>query len=134
MAFGNFNGKYEMDPEGVNRVIDEYGNQMIALRKVRWKEDKEFKLDIRKYRFDEEGEKYDKGLTFLTDDGPGELAKALLEEGYGDDKDIAESLYKTRPDICNNIMDLMDGVKLNPLQKQEGSLDVLYDPRELLEE
>lgn len=125
-----FNGEYEMDPNGINRVIEEYGNTMIALRMVRWQSDKEFKLDLRKYRFDEEGEKYSKGISFSTEDGPSELAKVLLEEGYGDDKEVAESLYKTRPAICNNIMDLMNGVKLEV--PNNSGLDILYDPRETL--
>ena len=127
-----FTGQYEMDPNGVNRIVDEYGNSMIALRMVRWKSDKDFKLDLRKYRFNEEGEQFGKGISFLTEDGPGELAKVLLEEGYGESREIAESLYKTRPDICNDIMDLMNGVKLEVPKSNGSSIDELYDPREVL--
>ena len=127
-----FNGKYEMDHNGVNRIIDEYGNSMLAMRMVRWRETNDFKLDIRKYRFDENGETPSKGITFLTEEGPGELAKALLEEGYGDAEHLAESLYKTRPDICNKILDLMDGKKLDEPDKDENSIEDLYDPREVL--
>lgn len=128
-----FTGKYEMDSNGVNRIIDEYGNSMIAMRMVRWRDTNEFKLDIRKYRFDENGETPNKGITFLTEEGPGELAKALLEEGYGNSDDIAESLYKTRPDICNRVLDLMDGKKLDePDREDDGTIEDLYDPREVL--
>lgn len=127
-----FTGKYEMDPNGVNRVIDERGNAMIAMRMVRWKDVNEFKLDIRKYGFNEAGEIPSKGISFLTEEGPGELAKALLEEGYGEHTDVAQSLYDNRPDICNDIMDLMNGKKLEVPKSEDGSIEDLYDPREVL--
>lgn len=129
-----FDGKYEMDPNGVNRIIDEYGNTMIAMRKVRWKDINDYKLDIRKYRFGENGETPSRGISFLTEEGPGELVKALLEEGYGEADDVAESLYSTRPDICNRVMDLMNGEKMEePEKDSDGSFEDLYDPREVLD-
>lgn len=128
MAFKeNPNLNYEYDEKAFNRVIDEKGNQAIIMRKVRWRENADFKLDIRKYLYTDEGEQFRKGISFLTDEGPGELAKALLEEGYGGDEDIATSLYSHRPEICNNIMDLMNGVKLKPNKPE-------YDPEDIFKE
>ena len=101
--------------------------QLQQREKVRWRENADFKLDIRKYLYTDEGEQFRKGISFLTDEGPGELAKALLEEGYGNDEDIATSLYSHRPEVCNTIMDLMNGVKLKSNKPE-------YDPEELFKE
>lgn len=124
--------KYESNPDGINKIIDEYGNMIIAVREVRWKPDKPYKLDIRKYITSEEGEKPMKGISFLTDEGPGELATTLLEAGYGNDVDVAKRLYESRPALCNNIMDLMNGVKLE-VPETSSNLDDLYDPRSMFD-
>lgn len=97
----------------LNAIIDERGSSFIAMRKVQWvKKDEEpdeskAKLEIRKYRVVDGEERADKGISFLTDEGPGELAKALIHEGYGNTKDILSEL-KNREDfesVVNNFYD-----------------------------
>ena len=122
---------YEYMPDGVNKIIEEKGNYFSALRMVRWKDTAEFKLDLRKYKSDENGEVALKGYSFMTDEGPSELISVLLEEGYGDTTRIANTIYEKRPDVCNRIVALMNG---------ETTVDIpdgvdpaaFYDPKELI--
>lgn len=120
-----FTGQYEYDPDGVNRIIDERGNQAIVLRKVRWQPDKEFKLDLRKCIFDADGEKQYKGISFLTDEGPNELVKVLLEEGYGDPDEIAKIIHTRRSDIKQAFEYFND-------DEDSSVPEDLYDPREMV--
>lgn len=127
-----FTGKYEYDPDGVNRIIDERGNSFIAMRMVRWKEDNEFELDIRKYRLGEDGtETPNKGIKFLTEDGPCELMTAMIEEGYGDTITIADSLFKNRKDICERIIKLDKGEVELFVETEDEDNEDYYDPREI---
>ena len=84
-------GEFKYKVCGLDRVIEEKGSAFIALRKIAWGcgEDEEpdpsqIKLDIRKYYSSGEGEKMNKGVWFLSEEGGRELAHVLLEEGYGD--------------------------------------------------
>lgn len=113
-----FTGEYEYKEDGIDRIIDERGNVAIIMREVRWKKDNDYKLDIRKYNYTDEGERYSKGISFLTEDGPDELVKILLEEGYGKPDEIAEAI-KSRDDIMKAFAEIKDG-------------DDLYDPREMI--
>ena len=59
--------KYEYDNNGIDEIISEKNDKFIAIREVRWKEDKPFKLDIRNYISKEEGDIALKGIS-LTDE------------------------------------------------------------------
>lgn len=125
-----FTGNYECNPDGVDRIIDEKGNKFIAVREVRWKDIYDFKLDIRQYMVNENGEIPLKGLSFLTEDGPGELINTLLESGYGDTTQVSDSIYQNRKDIVNRIIKLENGeaeISKEPLDDGED----YYDPREV---
>lgn len=123
---------YEMDKD-FNYTIDERGNTFIALRKIRWGDSDKFKLDLRKYISTEEGERMNKGVSFLTDDGPNELAKVLLENNYGKANEIADV-------ICNKRKDIFDKLsrKVNnnyPSNNEDEDIDEeLYDTRRLFDE
>ena len=63
MDNGNF--KYAIDKD-FDHTIDEKGNTFIALRKIAWGDSENYKLDLRKYYTTEDGERMNKGVSFLT--------------------------------------------------------------------
>lgn len=133
MARGEFS--YTTDPD-FDYTIDEKGNTFIALRKIDWNNSGNYKLDLRKYYASESGETMSKGVSFLTDDGPDELTKVLIETGYGDDSEIANSIIENRPGILgriytaiNNNPELVSGLEEEDLGESD---DDYYDPEELI--
>lgn len=115
----------------LDRIVDEKGSVFIALRKIAWgcgkdddPEDLDIpvKLDLRKYYNTDQGERMDKGVSFLTEEGPNELTKVLLEEGYGNTAQCLSVLLK-RSDINDAVNIITNGEV-----EEEG----YYDPRELL--
>lgn len=140
-----FNGKYEMNPNGVvNEIISEKGNFFMALREVRWSSDKDFKLDIRNYESTEEKDIPYKGIAF-TDEEADELTRVFIEKGFGDDKTIAETLLEHRPNLCDHLR-CVEGAdfnydedartKLFEIRNKDIELDDdsegYYDPEELI--
>ena len=72
----------------LDRIVDEKGSVFIALRKIAWgcgKDDNPedldipVKLDLRKYYNTDQGERMDKGVSFLTEEGPNELNVVILK-------------------------------------------------------
>ena len=116
MAFNkNTEIKPTIDPD-FDFVVDEKGNQFIALRKVAWSDGKEPRLELRKWINNPNGtEQAMKGTGFLTEEGPHTLTKVLCENGYGH-----------TPDIINGIKD-RDDFRLS-LNKVLNPDDELYDP------
>ena len=98
MAFKSFETIKPVKFGSVDAVIDEKGTSFIALRKIQWcKDDEEpdetkARLELRKWRVTDQGERADKGFSFLTEDGPGELAKVLIREGFGTTKELLKEL------------------------------------------
>ncbi len=121
---------------GLDRVVDEKGSCFIALRKLQWGDPNEpedpekVKLDLRKYYSNANGgsEKLGKGVSFLTEEGPHELAKALLESGYGHTEDVLNAV-KDRGDFKDAVESVFskDGKKSS--SKDNGEF---FDPRKLL--
>lgn len=125
--------EYTTDPD-FDYTIDEKGNTFIALRKIDWGNKGDYKLDLRKYYASESGETMSKGLSFLTEDGPNELTKVLIETGYGNDYELANAIIEKRPGILSRINsaikddpDLVDGLDIEDLDDEE-----FYDPEELV--
>ena len=125
--------------DSINEVFDEgVGNSFLALRKLRWNESTPFKLDVRKWITNSNGEEIaGKGFSFITEDGPNGLVKALLKHNFGDTRDILDSI-KTRDDFLYNAKVVLeelgaDSGKLIAI-KPENSVDEesFYDPKELL--
>lgn len=134
-----FNGKYEYDKDRLDCIVDERGNQFIAMRFARWREDKDYKFEIRKFTLSEDGETPLKGVTFLTDDGPNELTNALLENGFGDAKEIANTIIQSRPSIAAKIYNDLNGneVLMKKVMDHENDEFIedtseYYDPKEML--
>lgn len=129
--------EYTTDPN-FDYTIDEKGNTFIALRKIDWGNNGNYKLDLRKYYASESGETMSKGVSFLTDEGPDELTKVLVETGYGNDEELVNAIIENRPYILGRIKaeldnnsDLVERIKHERLDIIEDD-DDFYDPEELL--
>lgn len=84
-------------------VIDEKGNQMIALRKLAWTDGADTRWDIRKWIINPDGSEIAmKGTGFLTEEGPHNLTKVLCEQGFGRTREILESI-KDRDDFRSSL-------------------------------
>lgn len=111
-----FNNNVAIKPiyfENIDDVFDEKGTTFLSMRKVQWvKEGEEpdvtkAKLELRKFRVTDEGERMDKGFSFLTEKGPSTLAKNLIERGFGETKEILLSLKK-RKDFKDSVDHMYD--------------------------
>ena len=125
---------YNVDPD-FNFTIDEKGNSFISLRKIQWNNKGDYRLDLRKYISTENGEQMGKGVSFLTEEGPGELAKVLIENGYGDAEELATAISEKREDILKRLAKkLSDGTIEMPDDDSEDETDEkLYNPEEMFE-
>lgn len=118
---------------GCNHTIDEQGNSFIALREIAWNDKQEPRLDIRKYRVDKEGnEVINKGVSFLTPEGPACLAYALLQEGYGDTKEIINNI-KDREDFMPALVQSLSPDQLAEVGIDPNTVpvDAYYDPAQM---
>ena len=123
--------KYEVD-KNFNYTIDERGNTFVALRKIRWGDNDNYKLDLRKYISTEKGEQMGKGLSFITEDGPNELSRVLLDTGYGKPDEIAQVIVDNRRDIFNEISKRVNGEFI--ITEDNESDEELFDARRLFDE
>ena len=101
---------------GLDVTFDEAGSRFLAMRKVQWvdkakgeePDESKAKLELRKYIIDKDGnEKANKGFSFLTEEGPHELARVLVHEGYGKTKEILNEL-RVRSDFVDAAKTLND--------------------------
>ena len=104
MAFSK-DKEFKYSFRGINRIVEEKGNQFIRFAQIAWVGDDEdvdpskIKYDLRKYTTDGDGnEKMLKGVSFLSDDGPTELTHVLLEEGFGNTTKVLTTI-KDRSDF-----------------------------------
>ena len=122
---------YTVDPE-FDYTIDEKGNTFYALRKIDWGNKGDYKLDLRKYYASETGETMNKGVS-LSDEGANELTRVLVETGYGDDSELANTLLENRKGVVARIMKAVNEADINydwstELNEEEN----YYDPEELI--
>lgn len=118
--------KFEVDKNFGDHVIEERDNLSIIMRKISWGNSGEYKVDIRKYLYTEEGERMNKGIS-LTDNGANELTKELVSCGYGDTKEIIKALSKRE----ENLADLLNQCN-NESEDEDNGSEEYYDPKELL--
>lgn len=105
MAFKK-NTEFKYSIRGINRVVEERGNQYIRFAEVAWGagedesvEPNQTKYDLRKFISTPTGEeKMLKGVSFLTKDGPTSFLYILLEEGFGEINKIM-SIVSNRKDF-----------------------------------
>lgn len=118
--------EYEIE-EGFDHVFDEKGNTFLALRKVQWGGKGDFKLDLRKWYINSNGEEtVGKGVSFLTEEGPHELAKVLVDNGFGHTGEILQGIYH-REDFEQCLENLRNGVDIMGDNNED-----YYDPKEFL--
>lgn len=110
---------------GFDFILEEAGNTSTNLRKIAWGSDdpNKAKLDIRKWSYtDTNKETPLKGVT-LSDEGAGELACVLVEQGYGNTARLQKALDKR------------NGISVEDEEEQfyddDGS-EEYYDAKELL--
>jgi hypothetical protein len=92
--------------DGFDKIIEEKGNEILALRKIKWGEREKINLDLRRWYTNESGESIGKGTSFMTDNGPGELINVLIQEGYGETPEILKNLAP-RKDFMPSISDVL---------------------------
>lgn len=118
--------EYEIE-EGFDHVFDEKGNTFLALRKIQWGGKGDFKLDLRKWYINSNGEEtVGKGVSFLTEEGPHELTKVLVDNGFGHTGEILQGIYH-REDFEQCLENLRNGVDV-----MDDNDDNYYDPKEFL--
>lgn len=118
--------EYEIE-EGFDHVFDEKGNTFLALRKVQWGGKGDFKLDLRKWYINSNGEEtVGKGISFLTEEGPHELAKVLVDNGFGHTGEILQGIYH-RDDFEQCLENLRNGINV-----MDNNDEDYYDPKEFL--
>lgn len=107
MAFSK-NKEFSYSFGEVNRIVEEKGNQFTRFAQIIWNSDgkETIKYDLRKYVTEANGnEKMLKGLSFLSDNGPHELAHVLVEEGFGTTSKILTTI-KERNDFREAVNDV----------------------------
>ena len=116
----------------IDTIIDEKGDSFVAFRKVQWarsmeaeKDESKAKYELRKWRVTPEGEVPNKGLTFLTEKGPHNCVTGLIENGFGDTKEILLKL-KDRKDFKHAVETLYDDSEIS------DSNGEYFDAREIL--
>lgn len=125
--------EYKVNPD-FDFTFDEKGNTFLALRKLSWGEGKPEKIELRKWYNSADGtETPNKGFTFLTEEGPHELTKVLVEQGFGYTDDILNSL-KDREDFKSSLSKVLSGKELDELGIEKVDPDEeYYDPMNLFE-
>ena len=112
----NLNLEYEYDHDDIDEVIDESlgSNSFIGLRKVRWKSDADFKLDLRTYYVKTDGtEVAGKGVSFKTPQGPKTLVNALVNNGYADTVSLTKILIeRDRLGVVQGICESMKSAEM----------------------
>jgi len=111
----------------LDEVFDEKANTVLALRKVAWGNGEE-KLDMRKWYIGIDSETAGKGFTFLTDEGPHNLTKLLVDQEYGNTKDLLVSL-KNRDDFESSLDKVLSG-NLEDEVIDDGQ--EYFDPKEFI--
>lgn len=126
--------------DGFDFIIEEKGNSYIALRKLKWNEKSAPRLDIRKYMIDSDGnEVIGKGIGFLSDTGPHELVKVMVENGYGKTIQVLEGI-KERDDFMPSLSKVLSNSQMGELSEANPDLDFAdeeeeqeyFDPRKLV--
>ena len=116
-------------------VLEEKGNTYISLRKLCWcgadeAEEREGKLDVRKYYTGKDGnEVVGKGVS-LTEEGANELVNVLTSNNYGDTKTIINNI-KDREDFMPSLVNCLSGEQLEEagVDPSKYEKEDYYDPR-----
>lgn len=123
--------KYYIDDK-CDVIIEECQNQFTALRRLKWGDEGEYRLELRRWRNNPDGTEFPaKGCTFMTEDGPTCLAESLIQLGYGRTKECLESLYAR--DDFRKALNSVVGKDDELYDEEAGEVDDDYfDPKTLL--
>lgn len=118
--------------ENIDHTFEEKGNLFGAVRKIRWGDNPTERLEVRKWISNPDGtETCNKGYTFMTEDGPSELAKTLLGMGYGNTREVLDILQE-RNDFRKSLNSVL-GKDDELFDESTGTLeDDYYDPKSLI--
>ena len=121
--------KYEVDKE-FDYLIEETGNQALFFRRVSWG-GREAKPEIRKWYVDGTSETPGKGFAFMTEEGPHELVKTMIDTGYGKTEEVLEGI-SNREDFPMAVKKVL-GKGIDNLVEDYDSVELedVYDPRSL---
>ena len=122
-----FDINFKVHPD-FDELIEERGNTAVYFRMVDWNDREAKRPEIRKWRISENGETPDKGVTFLTDDGPKNLAKAIIKKGFGETAEYIEAL-KDRDDFDDSLARVIGKKKVNEAKNTEVEVEDYYDPK-----
>ena len=124
--------------DSINEIIDEApgSNSFIALRKLRWNDNGKFKLDLRKWYTNNEGEEIaGKGVSFSTEEGPSNLIEALLKHGYGETRKTINGI-KDREDFPIEVKRILKEKNINIYDIEDPTRDSrdeeYYGPKSIL--
>lgn len=123
------NYPYTVNPD-LDEVVDERGNTVIMFRKVNWNGKEATLPEVRKWYLSGEGESPNKGFVFLTEDGPKNLAKAIIKHNYGTTTEYLEVL-KDREDFNESLVSVIGEKAVSTAKKSKPATNY-YDPREIL--
>ena len=132
----NMEFNLEID-DSIDEVFDEgVGNSFLAMRRLRWTNDGQFKLDLRKWITNSDGEEIPgKGFSFITEEGPENLINVLLKHGYGDTRKTLEGI-QDREDFIPEVMNILasKGITSENIEeyKQSGQDSSFYDPKDFI--
>ena len=119
--------------DGFDYPFEENGDQFSAFRKIRWGEKDKSYLELRRWKNMPDGSEMSmKGMTFLTEDGPSELAELLVRLGYGNTRKIIDNI-KERDDFRKSLNSVLSPDD-EAYDESAGTLeDEFYDPKSLIE-
>lgn len=107
-----------------DNIFDEKNNSHLSFRKIQWGEN-EPKYELRKWTIKADGtEQPLKGFSFLTEEGPNELARVLVNTGFGHTDEILQEL-STRNDFKSALNGIVgeDSEFFTPGIKEEEYFD-----------
>ena len=125
------NISFTIKVDGINELIDERTNSILAVREVCWN-NKEPRLELRKWIVDENGDKPMKGVSFLTEDGPHNLVHSMTKLGFGNTETIINNI-KNRDDFEDSLVKVIGKKKISKAKEEtiEISEDDYFDPESL---
>lgn len=125
---------YEIKEDGINELIEEKGNMILALREVAWN-GRQAHLELRKWIVDENGDKPMKGVSFSNEETPNILVNKMTELGFGDTEVVLNNL-KSRDNFDESLERTIGKKKIVKAKNKEVEIseDDFYDPRSMIEE
>ena len=125
---------FDIKKDGVNALIDEKNNSTIMLREVAWGGRENYKLELRRWVVEENGDKPLKGVSFLTEDGPHNLVHTMTRLGFGKTDVILNSL-KNREDFDQALVKAIGKTKVNEAKESEVEIsnEDYYDPTSFID-